>query len=43
MTLAEDKRPETNWVISECQYASELTDGVIIYIGAVLVGRQLNL
>jgi len=43
MTLAEDKRPETNLFNSESQYASPLTDGVIIYIGGVLVGRQLNL
>jgi hypothetical protein len=42
MTLADDKRPEANLFISESQYASQLTDSVIIYVGGVLVGRQLN-
>ena len=43
MTVAEGKRPEANLFIEVSQYALQYHVRVIIYVGGVSVGHQLNL
>jgi len=42
ITLAEDKRREANLLVGSSQYAVQRHEHVIIYIGRVSVGCQLN-
>jgi len=43
MTQADDKRSEVNFLICLSYYALLPEDGVMIYVGRVLVGRQFTL